>query len=144
MQFHRNGFNPGNYQIPDAVLLDYLEDHIVDDQEIDDITTRLGQLCQQHDVSLEISENDHTLLRKMVHHSVEHIRHQQDTAAKIEGNMCQINLQQVTQLMGGLLASGQVKIGGHDVAASPTKGGHIPTERPEDYDEQAPNLIDED
>tara|TARA_B100001179_G_C18426788_1_gene332796 strand:+ start:243 stop:692 length:450 start_codon:yes stop_codon:yes gene_type:complete len=127
--------------IPDEVLLDYLSDHIVDDSEIDDITQRIALLCQQHHTELTITQEDRELLRRMVHHSVEHIRHQQDVEDRIEAKMGQISLQQVTQVMGGLLQSGHIAIGDHAVAGDP-QSGHIPTERPDDYDEEAPNPVE--
>lgn len=131
------------HQIPDEVLTEYLADNVIDEDEIEDITNRLEHHCRQQQLGLEISEQDHALIRHLVRHAVGYIRHEQTKGVELEQQMCQTSLKEVRSVMGHLLESGQIRIGSHeyDVTQEPTTGNAIPDERPEDYDREEPNEL---
>lgn len=126
--------------IPDEVLTDYLTDNVIDDQEIEDITLRL----EKRMTGLTINDDDHALIRRMVRNAVEHIRQNQKVRGSIEGKICPTTLGDIRLAMGQLLQSGQIALEVADAsrAATPSPGSAIPEERPEDYDEDAPNIIE--
>ena len=96
--------------IPDAVLEEYLADNVIDEQELEDIATRLSQMCASH-AGIAADATNHQLIRSLVHHAVEHIRHQRAAGKQIEEKLCNVNLQEIKQAMGSLLNSGQIKLG---------------------------------
>ena len=128
-------------QIPDGILADYLADNIIDDQEIEDITLRL----ESHMNDLTISESDHQMIRQMVRQAVEHIKAAGDANCAIEGKLGAATLSDIRSVMGDLVNRGQIKMAVEDASIteelSPNEA--IPDERPDDYDEEAPNLLDE-
>lgn len=132
-------------RIPDDVLRDYLADQVIDEAEIEDITHRLETICQSHSAGLSISEADHALIRRMVQRAVQHIALQRETAPIIEGALNPTTLGDIRAAMGHLIQSGQIALGvaDPDYGDTPDPGSYIPDERPEGYDEDAPNLLEE-
>lgn len=98
-------------QIPDTVLEEYLADNVIDEREMEDIANRLGTMCQKHTPSLSLDINNHKMIRSLIHHAVEHIRHQRFVGKQIEDKLCNVSLQEIKQAMGNLLNSGQIKLG---------------------------------
>lgn len=128
--------------IPEEVLLGYLADNVIDDAEIEDISQRLAS----HMRGLSISAHDHALISHMVRQSVEQLRLQQ--AAKsdegcISQQLAPATLRDIRSIMGQLVQQGHIKLNVQDAEISPAlrPTESIPSDRPEDYDESAPNLL---
>lgn len=126
--------------IPDSVLTDYLADQVIDDEEIEDITRRLEKICVTHNRQLHITESDHAMIRHFVRHAVAHIQAQQE---KIEGKLCNATLGDIRAAMGSLLSQGLISLEVTDATGeTPDHGDMIPDERPDNYDEEEPNLLE--
>jgi hypothetical protein len=126
-------------QIPEATLKEYLADNVIDADEIEDITQRIeAQLS-----GIRISAQDHQLLRKMVHQSVNHIRRRKAVSVSLKEALCDTTLGDIRGVMAQLVQSGQIALNIADIArcgvVSPN--ADIPDERPEDYDVNAENPL---
>ncbi|MCI5049104.1 MAG: hypothetical protein MRY32_02055 [Rickettsiales bacterium] len=103
--------------IPEDVLEEYLADNIIDEQEIDDITKRLGEVCEKHNMGFTVDQASHDLIRQLVHQAVHAIRKKREqpqsqtpkqAEATIENQLCNVTLNDVRNMMGELLQKGQI------------------------------------